>query len=43
MAYNDNVNDYPILKVPGREPSTYSKYGLQGQGFLDTLLIMLES
>ena len=29
-----DVEDDPILKVPGQEPSISSKYGLQGLGFL---------
>ncbi len=41
MIYD--VNDDPILEHPSQEPSTSSKYGLQGWGVLDTLLIMLES
>ena len=38
-----DVKDDPILQVSSQEPSTSSKYGLRGQGVLDTLLIMLES
>ena len=37
------VKDDPIFEEANQEPSTSSKYGLQGQGVLDTLLIMLES
>ncbi len=38
-----HVKDDPILQVSSQEPSTSSKYGLQGQGVPDTLLIMPES
>ena len=38
-----DVKDDPILQDLSQEPSTSSKYGLQGWGVLDTLLIMLES
>ena len=42
MTIHDVKND-PILQVSSQEPSTSSKYGLQGRGVLDTLLIKLES
>ena len=38
-----DVKNDPISKVSSQEPSTSSKYGLQGLGVLDTLLFMLES
>ena len=41
MIYD--IKDDPILQDSSQEPSTSSKYGLQGQGVLDTLLIKLES
>ena len=41
MIYD--VKEDPILQVPGQEPSTSSKYGLQGWVVLDTLLTVLES
>ena len=41
MIYN--VKDDPILQDSSQEPSTSSKYGLQGRRVLDTLLFMLES
>ena len=37
------IKDDPILQDSSQEPSTSSKYRLQGQGVLDTILIMLES
>ncbi len=37
------VMDDPVLQDLSQEPSTSSKYGLQGPGVLDTLLIMLQS
>ena len=45
MVYEDPkyVKEDPILEVPSQEPSTSSKYGLQGRVVLDALLIMLES
>ena len=33
-----HVKNDPILQVPSQEPSTSSKYELQGWGVLDTLL-----
>ena len=38
-----DIKEKPILQVSSQEPSTSSKYGLQEQEVLDTLLIMLES
>ena len=38
-----DVKEDPILQVSSQELSTSSKYGLPGQGVLDTILIMLES
>ncbi len=37
-----DVKDDPIFQVSSQEPLSFSKYGLQGQGVIDTLLIMLE-
>ena len=38
-----DVRNDPILHVSSQEPSTSTKYGLQGRGVLDTLLIKLET
>ncbi len=37
------VKDDPLLQDLIQEPSTSSKYGLQGQGVLDVHLIMIQS
>ena len=42
VKYIHDVNDDTILQVSCQEPSMSSKYPHQGQGVLDTLLIMLE-
>ena len=42
MMMIHDVKDDPILQVPSQEPSMSCKYGLQGWGVLDTLLIVLE-
>ena len=36
-----DVKDDPIFQVPGQEPSTYTKYGHELGGVLDTLPITL--
>ena len=38
-----DVKDDPIPKDSSQELSMSSKYDFQGQGVLDTLLIMIES
>ena len=43
MVIIHDVKEKPILQVCSQKPSTSSKYGLQRQEVLDTLLFMLES